>query len=83
MSYFKKLIDNNTGTSSKNFALVVSVIVSAFCLVSLVILLFIDLIQDGKIGMDLLGLSAVITAIGGTLAAILYGKVKAEINDTP
>jgi len=75
------LITSNTGISSKNFALVIASIVGGITTLSFILMLFIDLFSTYTIDSDLLGLAAVITAVGGLCAAVFFGKVKAEGNE--
>lgn len=78
IQFLKDLITNDTGVSSKSFALVVATIVGGITSLAFVIMLFIDLFTNYVIGSDLYGMAAVITALGSFAAAIFWGKIKSE-----
>ena len=81
INYMKSLIENNTGTSSKSFALVMASIVGSFAIVSFIVMLFVDLFSSYEINTNLMGLAAIITAISGLITAIFWGKVRSERRD--
>lgn len=81
--YLRSLSRNNSGDSSKSFALVLSVIVGSLWLVGLLVILFVDLFTSYTITLDMAAMAALVTAIGGTIAAIYFGKVKSEVNEKP
>lgn len=78
MGYWTNLLNNNTGTSSKTFALVLSAIAGSFTLGVVALILLVDLFTDKKIETDLLGIAGVITAIATLVGATFIGKVQSE-----
>lgn len=80
-SLLLKLVRNNTGISSKNFFLVVTVMVSVFMLLTLSFVLIIDVAKDGEVTMDMTGMAEVIAAIVGLLTSAGVCKVMGERNE--
>ena len=79
MPYWKQLFTNNTGKSSKTFALVYFAIVGGIAIICFPVMLFIDLFNPNlKIESDLYGIAAVITAIATLIGVVFLGKVKGE-----
>ena len=64
MKFFKKLITNNTGVSSKSFFLVVVTIIGFILLIIPAVILLIEVIVNKTIQTDLNGLAAYIGAVG-------------------
>jgi len=81
INYMKGLIRNNSGTSSKSFALVMASIVGSFAIISFIVMLFVDLFSSYEINTDLVGLAGIITALGGLISLIFWGKVRSERRD--
>lgn len=82
MNRLDKLITNNTGYSSKNAVLIVSVFLVAVSVLSFIALLFIDIFHVHlSISTDMFGLAAVIAAIEALIVSLYYFKVKSERNE--
>ena len=64
MKFFKKLITNNTGVSSKSFFLVIVTIIGFILLIVPAIILIIEVCVNKTIQTDLNGLAAYIGAVG-------------------
>ena len=64
MKFFKKLITNNTGVSSKSFFLVVVTIIGFILLLIPAVILIVEVIANKTIQTDLNGLAAYIGAVG-------------------
>lgn len=78
-SFFRELITNRTGVSVKSFMLVWGAMIATFIMI--VILAFEGyLLTHPKIQYrpNYVGISAVITATGTMIAAIVWGKIKGE-----
>ena len=82
INYFDLLMQNNTGKSSKSFALVMAVVVGSLAIISFLVMLFVDLFSTYEINTDLVGLAGIITALGGLITAIFWGKVRSERRDS-
>lgn len=77
--FYEKIVRNNTGVSSKNYALVTGVQIAKFwTLVYLPAMLFIDQIWQLPININLYGVTALIGAIEAILAILILFKVKSE-----
>lgn len=78
MNYFNKLINNNTGVSSKNFFLVAVTIIGLILLLVPAILLIIEICYNHTIQTDLSGLAAYIASVAGIFASAGITKAWAE-----
>lgn len=74
-NYVKQLIKSNTGESSKGFLVVTITLASLSLLFICGISLVIDVIVNGHIVTDLLGMAAFITSISTLLGAVGLTKV--------
>ena len=73
------IVRNNTGVSSKNYALITGVQIAKFwTLLYLPAMLFIDQIFGLAITVNLYGVAALIGAIEAILAILILMKVKSE-----
>ena len=70
MKFFRKLITNNTGVSSKSFFLVVVTIIGFILLIVPAIVLIIEVCVNKTIQTDLNGLAIYIAAVAGVSASI-------------
>nr|DAR02433.1 MAG TPA: hypothetical protein [Crassvirales sp.] len=78
MNYFNKLINNNTGVSSKNFFLVAVTIIGLILLLVPAVLLIIEICCNHTIQTDLNGLAAYIASVAGIFASAGITKAWAE-----
>lgn len=78
MWFIGKLIENNTGVSSKNFFLVVVTIIGLILLLVPAILLMIEICYNHTIHTDLNGLAAYIAAVAGVFASAGITKAWSE-----
>lgn len=78
MNYFNKLINNNTGVSSKNFFLVAVTIIGLILLLVPAVLLIIEICYNHTIQTDLNGLAAYIASVAGIFASAGITKAWAE-----
>lgn len=78
MNYINKLINNNTGVSSKNFFLVTVTLIGLLLLLVPVIVLLIEVIATHTIHTDLNGLAAYIGAVAGVFATAGITKAWSE-----
>lgn len=78
---FKKLIQNNTGISSKNFFLVVVTIIGCILLLIPAIILIVEIIYNHTIATNLDGMAAYIAAVAGVFASAGITKAWSEINE--
>jgi len=82
MGRIDKLITNNSGYSSKNFALIWGVLTVIFVCISFMGILYIDLLTKHKIESDLIGLATLVGAFQAIISAMVgwffYEKVKSE-----
>lgn len=69
MNFFKKLITNNTGVSSKSFFLVIVTIIGFVLLLVPAIILIIEVCVNKTIKTDLNGLAAYVAAVAGVFAS--------------
>jgi len=79
--YFKSLVQNNTGHSSKSFGLVISAIVGALMGIAVAICLIWDVSIDGKIDTDLSDLGVFVLCIGAYTFGSGANKMLSEIGD--
>lgn len=78
MNYFNKLINNNTGVSSKNFFLVAVTIIGLILLLVPAVLLIIEICYNHTIQTNLNGLAAYIASVAGIFASAGITKAWAE-----
>lgn len=78
MKFFKKLITNNTGVSSKSSFLVVVTIIGFILLIVSAIVLIIEVYVNKIIQADLNGLAAYIAAVAGVFASAGITKAWSE-----
>ncbi len=81
INIFKKLIQNNTGISSKNFFLVVVTIIGCILLLIPAIILIVETIYNHTIATNLDGMAAYIAAVAGVFASAGITKAWSEINE--
>lgn len=81
LNYIKQLIKSNTGESSKGFLLVTVTLASLALLGICGISLIIDVIVNGYIMTDLLGMAAFVTSISTLLGAVGLTKVYGDKYD--
>lgn len=84
MGFFRDLVKNNSGLSSKSFFLVLITLLGCMLLAVVGFVLIWEVLQSGTIKTDLNGLSLVIgsiTAIFGTAGATKYFGEKNEKKD--
>lgn len=80
-SFFRKLIENNTGVSSKNFFLVCVTIIGCLTILTFNAAIIIEVITTHTITTDLVGMAACITAISSGLIGAGFAKVKGDKNE--
>ena len=78
MNYISKLINNNTGVSSKNFFLVAITIIGLVLLLVPAVLLVVEVCYNHTIQTDLDGLSKYIGAVAGVFASAGITKAWSE-----
>ena len=78
MKFFRKLIQNNTGVSSKNFFLVIVTIIGCILLLVPAAILIIEVCANKTIRTDLNGLAAYIAAVAGVFASAGITKAWSE-----
>lgn len=78
MSYFGKLIRNNSGISSKNFFLVVVTVIGCILLIVPAFTLTFEVIINGTITTSLDGFAAYIGAVAGLFATAGITKAWSE-----
>lgn len=78
MSYFKKLVRNNTGVSSKNFFLVTVTIAGIILLLIPAFVLIVEVIYNHTIKTDLSGMAAYVAAVAGIFASAGVTKAWSE-----
>ncbi len=78
MKFFRKLITNNTGVSSKSFFLVVVTIIGFILLIVPAIVLIIEVCVNKTIQTDLNGLAAYIAAVAGVFTSAGITKAWSE-----
>ena len=83
MNYFKKLIRNNTGVSSKNFFLVVVTIIGCLLLLVPAVILIIEVWVNKTIQTDLNGMAAYVAAVAGVFASVGITKAWSEKFEKP
>lgn len=78
MNYFNKLINNNTGVSSKNFFLVAVTIIGLILLLVPAVILLVEVFTNHTIATNLNGLAAYIGAVASLFATAGLTKAWAE-----
>ena len=78
MNYIGKLVNNNTGVSSKNFFLVAVTLIGCLLLLVPVVLLLIEVCYNHTIQTDLNGLAAYIASVAGIFASAGITKAWSE-----
>jgi hypothetical protein len=77
--FYQKVVQNNSGVSSKNYALAAGVAIAKWwTLVYLPVMLLIDQIFNKPINVNLWSVAALIGAIEAILAILILFKVKSE-----
>ena len=79
--YLTKLIQTNSGASSKAFFLVSVTIIGCFLLLTIGFVLLYEVITTNTIHTDLMGIAAVIGAIGSLFATAGITKAFGERNE--
>lgn len=80
--YLTKLIQTNSGASSKAFFLVSVTIIGCFLLLTIGFVLLYEVIATNTIHTDLMGIAAVIGAIGSLFATAGITKAFGERNES-
>lgn len=80
-SFFSKLIENNTGVSSKNFFLVCVTIIGCLTILTFNAAIIIEVIYTHTITTDLVGMAACFTAIASGFIGAGFAKVKGDKNE--
>ena len=78
MNYLLKLIQNNTGVSSKNFFLVSVTIVGILLLIVPIIILLVEVFNEHTIHTDLSGMAQYITAVAAIFTSVGITKAWSE-----
>lgn len=81
MVFFRKLIENNSGVSSKNFFLVIITLIGCFLLLVVGFILIFEVIKNGTIKTDLSGLSLLVGSITTLFGAAGLTKCIGERNE--
>ena len=80
-SFFRKLVENNTGVSSKNFFLVCVTIIGCLTILVFDIAILIEVIRTNTINTDLMGVAACFTAIASGFIGAGFAKVRGDKNE--
>ena len=80
-NFFAKLVQNNTGISSKNFFLVVVTIVGMLLLLVPVVVLIVEVCYNHTIVTDLTGLAAYIGAVASLFATAGITKAWSDTHE--
>lgn len=83
MNYFEKLINNNTGVSSKNFFLVIVTIIGCILLLVPAFTLIIEVIFTHTIATSLEGFAAYIASVGTLFGTVGITKAWSEKYERP
>lgn len=78
MGLILKLIQNNTGISSKNFFLIAVTIVGIMLLIVPIIVLLVEVFSEHTIHTDLNGMAAYIASVAGIFASAGITKAWSE-----
>lgn len=81
MGFFKKLVENNSGVSSKSFFLVVITLIGCFLLSVVGFVLIFEVLKNGTIKTDLSGLSLLVGSITALFGAAGLTKCIGERNE--
>lgn len=81
MGFFRKLIENNSGVSSKSFFLVLITFMGCFLLAVVGFILIFEVIKNGTIKTDLSGLSLFVGSITALFGAAGLTKCIGERNE--
>lgn len=81
LSYFKSLVQNNTGHSSKSFGLVISALVGALMGIAVTVCLIWDVAVDGMINTNLGDLGVFVLCIGAYTFGSGANKMLSEIGE--
>ena len=74
IGYLRKLIQVDSGESSKSFALVAVSTVSVLLLLIIGFVLVWEVVRNGTIKTDLMGLAALVGSITTLIASVVFGK---------
>jgi hypothetical protein len=77
-NFFRRLVENNSGVSSKSFFLVVVTIIGFILLLVPAITLIVEIIFTHTIATDLTGMAAYITAVGSLFLSAGITKAWSE-----
>lgn len=78
MTFFRKLIQNNSGVSSKNFFLVLITLIGLFLLLVPGVILMIEACCNHTVQTDLTGMAAYIGAVAGLFGVAGWTKAWSE-----
>lgn len=81
MGFFRKLIENNSGVSSKSFFLVAITIIGCFLLLVVGFVLIFEIVKNGTIRTDLQGLSLFVGSVTALFGAAGLTKCIGERNE--
>lgn len=81
MGFFKKLVENNSGVSSKSFFLVIITLIGCFLLLVVGFVLVFEVLRNGTIKTDLSGLSLLVGSITALFGAAGLTKCIGEKNE--
>ena len=81
MSWFKDLVQNGSGVSSKSFFIVMIVILGCLLLLTIVFAIIFDVIKNGTITIDLSGLAIFMGSITALFGAGGLTKCLGERNE--
>ena len=74
----KSLIQNNSGHSSKTAAYLLGVTTGCFCVLLITLYLGYDILRDGRIDTDMVGLAALIPSYAAFAVGVSYTKFSGE-----
>ena len=78
MNYFKQLVNNNTGVSSKNFLLVVATLIGLVLLLVPAVVLIVEVVYNHTIVTSLTGMASYIGAVAAMFGTVGITKVWSE-----
>ena len=81
LKYFKSLVQNNTGNSSKSFGLVISALVGALMGIAVTLCLVWDIAVDGVVNTDLSDLGVFVLCVGAYTFGSGANKMLSEIGE--
>ena len=79
--YLKKLIESNTGVSSKSFFLVAVTLIGCLLLLIVGVVLVVEVVRNGTIQTNLNGLAAFVGSVAGLFATAGVTKAWSERKD--